>query len=148
MILLPIQFKLIIYHLICGWTFALFYHFEHTIIYKCHSKKIKYTIEFILINIMFIFYYKGLFTLNYGLTQMYCIAIFIIGFFIYYYLYFNTMNFIVVKFTSIITIFIKAIMLVFIRISSIIGVRHNKWRDSIEKQKNTNKKKKNKKSTS
>ncbi len=144
MILLPIQFKLIIYHLICGWTFALFYHFEHSIISVSHKKYLKYIVEFTFITILFCSYYFGLYLLNNGLTFTYGIICLLIGFFIYYYFYFNTLNFIVVGVTHTIVKFIKLILLVFMRISSIMNIHHKKWRKQLGKH--TKQKKKNKKS--
>ncbi len=144
MILLPIQFKLIIYHLICGWTFALFYHFEHSIISVSHKKYLKWLIEFIFITILFFSYYFGLYLLNNGLTFTYGIICFLVGFFIYYYFYFNTLNFLVVGVTRTIVKFIKLILLVFMRISSIMNIHHKKWRKQLGKH--TKQKKKNKKS--
>ena len=143
MILLPIQFKLIIYHLICGWSFALLYHFEHSIISMSHKKYLKYTIEFIFITILFCFYYFGLYSLNSGLTFIYGVSFFLIGFFIYYYLYFNTLNFLVVATTRSIYKIIKLLLLVFTRISSIMIVHRKKWRSKFGKH--TKQKKKNKK---
>lgn len=92
MILLPAQFQLLFYHLIAGWLTGFSYQFEHCL--KNHLKQtwLRNVMDWIWATLCFLVFYYGLFRLNGGVTQIYCLAFFCLGFFIYLQFYFNAMR--------------------------------------------------------
>ena len=93
MILLPQQFQLLFYHLIAGWLTGFSYQFEHAIKIQFKTKTIRNLIDFIWVTCCTLLFYWGLFLLNGGSTQFYCVVFFCIGFMIYMQFYFNSLTF-------------------------------------------------------
>ena len=93
MILLPQQFQLLFYHLIAGWLTGFSYQFEHAIKIQFKTKMIRNLIDFIWVTCCTLLFYWGLFLLNGGSTQFYCVVFFCIGFMIYMQFYFNSLMF-------------------------------------------------------
>ena len=93
MILLPQQFQLLFYHLIAGWMTGFSYQFEHAIKIQFKTKMIRNLIDFIWVTCCTLLFYWGLFLLNGGSTQFYCVVFFCIGFMIYMQFYFNSLMF-------------------------------------------------------
>ena len=93
MILLPQQFQLLFYHLIAGWLTGFSYQFEHAIKIQFKTKMIRNLIDLIWVTCCTLLFYWGLFLLNGGSTQFYCVVFFCIGFMIYMQFYFNSLMF-------------------------------------------------------
>ena len=88
MILLPQQFQLLFYHLIAGWLTGFSYQFEHAIKMQFKKKVTRNLIDFIWVTCCTLMFYYGLFLLNGGVTQFYCVLFFCGGFMIYLQFYF------------------------------------------------------------
>ena len=119
MILLPQQFQLLFYHLIAGWLTGFSYQFEHAIKIQFKTKMIRNLIDFIWVTCCTLLFYWGLFLLNGGSTQFYCVVFFCIGFMIYMQFYFNSLTFLSRPVSK---IFIR-FSLVFSRFFCIINMR-------------------------
>ena len=119
MILLPQQFQLLFYHLIAGWLTGFSYQFEHAIKIQFKTKTIRNLIDFIWVTCCTLLFYWGLFLLNGGSTQFYCVVFFCIGFMIYMQFYFNSLTFLSRPVSK---IFIR-FSLVFSRFFCIINMR-------------------------
>lgn len=119
MILLPSQFQLLIYHLIAGWLTGFSYQFEHAIKQQFHSKLSRNLIDFIWVTLCVLIFYYGLFQLNGGMTQFYCLCFFGFGFFVYIKFYFHVLR----PITKPITVLFTTFSLVFSRFFCIIKMR-------------------------
>ena len=119
MILLPQQFQLLFYHLIAGWLTGFSYQFEHAIKIQFKTKTIRNLIDLIWVTCCTLLFYWGLFLLNGGSTQFYCVVFFCIGFMIYMQFYFNSLMFLSRPVSK---IFIR-FSLVFSRFFCIINMR-------------------------
>ena len=119
MILLPQQFQLLFYHLIAGWLTGFSYQFEHAIKIQFKTKMIRNLIDLIWVTCCTLLFYWGLFLLNGGSTQFYCVVFFCIGFMIYMQFYFNSLTFLSRPVSK---IFIR-FSLVFSRFFCIINMR-------------------------
>ena len=93
MILLPQQFQLLFYHLIAGWLTGFSYQFEHAIKIQAKTRFIRHLIDFVWVTCCTLVFYWGLFLLNGGSTQFYCVIFFCIGFMVYMQFYFNSLTF-------------------------------------------------------
>ena len=93
MILLPQQFQLLFYHLIAGWLTGFSYQFEHAIKIQVKTRFIRHLIDFVWVTCCTLVFYWGLFLLNGGSTQFYCVVFFCIGFMVYMQFYFNSLTF-------------------------------------------------------
>lgn len=92
MILLPEQFRLLMYHLIAGWIAGFSYQFEHPIKMQFKSLFLRNLIDFIWVTSAVLLFYFGLFHLNGGETQIYCLLFFCLGFFLYLKFYFPILS--------------------------------------------------------
>ncbi len=92
MILLPEQFQLLFYHLISGWLAGFSYQFEHAIKSQFKSVFIQSLIDFFWVTLCVCLFYAGLFHLNGGQTQFYCLVFLCIGFMIYMKFYFPVLH--------------------------------------------------------
>lgn len=124
MILLPAQFQLLVYHLIAGWMTGFSYQFEHAVKQHIKTQTVRHLIDFIWVTLCTLSFYYGLYCLNGGCTQFYCLCFFGIGFFIYIKFYFNTLR----PLTKPITLFFTTFSLVFSRFFCIINMRKKKRR--------------------
>ena len=124
MILLPEQFKLLFYHFIAGWCTGFSYQFEHIIKMQFKTKYIHHFIDFIWVTVCMLVFYAGLFQLNGGQTQFYCVVFFCIGFMIYLKFYFSALSFLFGPLQKIFTGF----SLVFSHFFCIINMRKKKRR--------------------
>lgn len=93
MILLPDQFKLLFYHLISGWLTGFTYQFEHVIKMQFKRPLYRHLIDFLWITCCTLVFYYGLFHLNGGQTQIYCVMFFGVGFMVYLKFYFPVLSF-------------------------------------------------------
>ena len=119
MILLPQQFQLLFYHLIAGWLTGFSYQFEHAIKIQVKTRFIRHLIDFVWVTCCTLVFYWGLFLLNGGSTQFYCVVFFCIGFMVYMQFYFNSLTFLSRPLSK---IFIR-FSLVFSRFFCIINMR-------------------------
>lgn len=90
MILLPEQFQMIIYHLVMGWFFGLFFSFENAISLHCFKAQFAKIVEFLFFTGFMLLFYFLLYQLNGGMTHLYCILLFLLGIFIYMKFYLMT----------------------------------------------------------
>ena len=124
MILLPEQFKLLMYHLIAGWLAGLSYQFEHAVKTQFKSLFFRNCLDFIWVTLGVCIFYQGLFRLNGGETQLYCLGFLCLGFMIYMIFYFPVLSPLSVPLAKLFMRF----SLVFSRFFCIINMRKKKRR--------------------
>lgn len=92
MILLPAQFQLLFYHLLSGWLAGFSYQFEHAIKSQFQSVLFRNLLDFLWVTLCVLLFYTGLFHLNGGQTQFYCLVFLCLGFVIYMKFYFPVLT--------------------------------------------------------
>ncbi|MBE6107187.1 MAG: hypothetical protein E7192_00920 [Erysipelotrichaceae bacterium] len=92
MILLPAQFQLLFYHLISGWLAGFSYQFVHAIKVQFKTVFFRNLIDFLWVTFCVFLFYLGLFHLNGGETQFYCLVFLLFGFLIYMKFYFPVLH--------------------------------------------------------
>ncbi len=92
MILLPQQFQMLVFHLLMGTLLGLLYNIQNTFVFICLKGKCKNLFEFLFFTLFLFLFYFALYQLNGGITQLYCILLFVLGIVLYFQFYFITFN--------------------------------------------------------
>lgn len=83
MILLPQQFQALVYHFFSGWIFALTWSGMNRLMWHYRRHFVRWVIETLYFFIFVTLMYAGLLPITGGQTQMYLIAVFVLGVAVY-----------------------------------------------------------------
>lgn len=85
--LLPEQIQSLLYHVLVGWFYGLSFSFVTYMLYLTKSKLLSFIFEILFHVIFVVCAFIGLFYINAGRTNLYLIALFLVGIFVYYKFY-------------------------------------------------------------